>query len=71
MIVDANAVLPFSGSVESLEVISRRGRQVAEFGGNIQLAELPLRHAFDPANPFRAPPGMKLFRLPRPERLNH
>lgn len=63
LIVDADAVLSLSVSVKSFETIARRGCQVAQFRGNIQLAEFPLRHSLDAAKPLDPLPGMKPFRL--------
>ena len=52
LIVDANVVLPFAVSVESFKTVPRRRRQVAEFSGNIQLAEFPLRPPLESPEPF-------------------
>ncbi len=63
LIVDADAVLSFSVALEGLQMIARRRGQVAEFGGNIQLAQLALGHALESSKPFDPLPGMELLRL--------
>lgn len=71
LIVDPNAVLSLSVSVERFQPIARRRCQVPQISGNIQLAQLPLSYPLESLKPFYMLPGMKPFRLPRPERLDH
>ncbi len=71
LIVDANAVLPFSISLQRFQVIARRRSQIAEFRGDIQLTEFPLPHPLDISKPPDPPPSMKLFSLFRSKGLDH
>jgi hypothetical protein len=45
LVVDSNAVLSLPITFQRLQAISRRGSQVTEFNGRIQLAQLPKRHS--------------------------
>jgi hypothetical protein len=71
LIIDANTVLPFSLAFERFQVISRGRGEVTKLGGNIQLPELPLCHPLESSKPPDALPRMKLFRISRPEGLDH
>jgi len=71
LIVDANTVLPFSVTFKRFQVISRGRRQVTWLRGNVQLPEFSLGHPLESPDPPDALPGMKLFRIFRPEGLDH
>ena len=71
LIVDANAVLSLSVALERFQMITRRGREVAQFCGNIQLPKLSLRHPFELSKPLDVVPCMQLLCLPRTEGLDH
>ena len=71
LIVDANAVLPLSVSMQRFKAVSGRPSQVPQLGSYIQLAKLSLSDALDAAKPFHRLSRVKLFRFLRPEGLNH
>jgi hypothetical protein len=71
LVVDADAVPPFSIASQSFQAIPWRRPQITELGGNIQLPQLTLGHALEGPKAFDSLPGMKLFGLRRPERLDH
>jgi len=71
LVVDANTVLPFSVAFKSFQVITRGRSKVTKLRGNIQLAESPLRYPLESPKPLDALPRVKLFRIFRPERLDH
>ena len=71
LVVDANAVLPFSIAFQRFQAIAWRRPQIAKFGGDIQLPQLSLGHALAPPKASDSLPVVKLFRLARPERLDH
>ena len=71
LIVDANTVLPFSVAFKRFQVISRGRSKVTKLRSNVQLPEFPLYHPLDSPKPPDTLPRMKLFRIFRPERLDH
>ncbi len=71
LVIDADAVLPFSIAFQCFQVIAWRRSQIAKFSGDVQLSQLPLGHTLKGPKAFDALPGMKLFSLRRPERLDH
>ena len=71
LVVDANAMLPFPIASQYFQMIAGRRLQIAEFGGNIQLAQLSLSHSLESSKAFDSLPSVKLFGLGRPERLDH
>ena len=71
LIVDANTVLPFSVAFKRFQVISRGRSKVTKLRSNVQLPEFPLCHPLDSPKPPDTLPRMKLFRIFRPERLDH
>ena len=71
LVIDAYAVLSLSIALERFQVITRRCRQVAQLCSDIQLPKFSLRHALETPKPFDALSRMELFRLLRPEGLNH
>jgi hypothetical protein len=71
LVVDADAMLPFSIALQRFQTIARRSLQITQFGGEIQLPQLPLGYALEGPKAFDSLPGMKLASLRRPERLDH
>ena len=71
LIVDANTVLPFSVAFERFQMISRGRGKVTKLRGNIQLPEFPLCYPLESPKPPDALPRVELFRIFRPERLDH
>ncbi len=57
LLVDANAMLPFSLAVERLQAVAWRRCQVAQLCGNVQLSQLALRHPLECPKPFDPLPG--------------
>jgi hypothetical protein len=47
LIVDANAVLPFSIALQGFQVIARRHSQTDQFSDRMQLQQLTSSHALD------------------------
>jgi hypothetical protein len=52
LIVDPNAVLPSSVSMQCFQMIPGRRRQVSDFRSAVQLSKLPLRNALDSVESF-------------------
>jgi hypothetical protein len=71
LLVDADAVLALSIALQRFQVITWRRPQIPQFDGDIQLPQLSLGHPFESPKAFDSLPVVKLFGLPRPERLNH
>jgi len=71
LIVDANTVLPFSVAFKRFQVISWGRSKVTKLRSHVQLPEFPLYHPLDSPKPPDTLPRMKLFRIFRPERLDH
>jgi len=70
-IVDADAMLPSPSAMQRFQAISRRGGKVAQFGGAVQLSQLPACHEFHCLKPVAALPAMKRFGLGGSKRPDH
>jgi hypothetical protein len=71
LIVDANAVLTLSSSVQRLQTVTRRSGQIAQLRCTIELPQFSTSHPF---NCPKAPAGYSLMQsacLGTTERLNH
>jgi hypothetical protein len=62
---------PSRSPFKRFQVITRGRSKVTKLRGNIQLAESPLRYPLESPKPLDALPRVKLFRIFRPERLDH
>ena len=71
LIVDANAMLPFSLAMQLFQAVSRRCRQVAQFGRAIQLAKLPTGHELDCLKTPAWLPTVESLSLGATKRLDH
>ena len=71
LVIDANAVLPFSIAMQGFQAISRRRRQVSQLRGAIQLPKLPARDMLDGLKTTTRLPKVKSPGFRGAERLNH
>ena len=71
LIVDTDAVLAFSVSLESFQMVARGNTQVAQSDGGIEQEQFPKRHDCDTA-PLRDPSFVEeIFGVPVPEGTDH
>jgi len=71
LIVDPDAMLALPISTKGLEVVARKGTEVAESLGCVQLKQLPLCDPGDAPKPARRIPKKKRFGIPVSEGPNH
>ena len=70
-VVDADAVLTPPVAAQRFQSVSRENRQISQFVGRVQLAELPLRDTGDGLKTAGRPPVEEPLGFFRPERPNH
>lgn len=70
-VIDANAVLTFSFALKGFQMVAGRGSKVAKLRSNLKLPQLPLCDSFEALEPSNPSPLIELFRLSRPEGLDH
>jgi hypothetical protein len=71
LVVDPNAVLPLSVTVQSFQAISRRRHQVPQFRSAVQLPKFPPRDMLDGLKAPARLPTVKSLGFRGAERLNH
>jgi len=71
LIINPNTVLTFAVSPQGLKPIARRSRQIAQFGGAIQLPELTSRNMLDCTEPTAGLPPVQPLGLRAAERPDH
>ena len=61
LIVDANAVLPLALPFQGLQTVSRRGSEIAQFHGAVQLPQFPAGYLLEGGEPQDALAVVKLL----------
>ena len=70
-VVDADAMLAAPIAAQGFKPVPWKDRQIPQFVGRVQLAELPLRRACNALKPACRPPVEEALRFLGPERPDH
>jgi len=71
LVVDANTVLSLPDATKRFKPVARRGGQVPELRGGIELSQFPLRDPLKSPKPLHPLPPVEAFGILRPEGLDH